>query len=199
MKEDLGGVPQLTFRLSPVSQDVSNRLDEEYSKPKIYNDLKNKIEKTSYEEYKTPNAFIKWKRNILDPISMRLKRFTPKFKKVLRDFDYFYAMKKQKRIEDALPFIEKFSKLDPEQKENLDLALKNGDVEGIVRLVELFDMVSEYSSVKATLEEIYDDAKASGMEIGHIDEYFPRKIIPSEVGKVRSLLYNVPEFKSLID
>jgi hypothetical protein len=197
VKEDYKGTPQLNFQLIPVNDETASKLDEEYEKPRKVS--KPKYESEEVQSYQSPNSFVLGKRTLIEPISTRLKRFTPKFKKLLRDFDFNSANKTQNRLNNVLAFAEKWKKLDPEIRENLDLALKNADGDEILKLITQLDLIEEYNSVRIVLEDLYSEAEDSGMEIGYIPDYFPRKIIPSEVGKVRNILYGVPEFRSLID
>ena len=113
---------------------------------------------------------------VAEPISTRLKQINPKLKTRLRRYEFDL---KQRTLEDeklVKPFLEAYGKLSPKDQSDLDLALKNNDVAKIKKITEKNKITQEYEDVKNTLGAVYIRAKETGLDIGFIEDYFPRKV-----------------------
>lgn len=113
---------------------------------------------------------------IAEPVSTRLGQINPKLKNKLRRYEYDL---KQRTLEDeksAKPFLEAYSKLNEKDQSDLDLALKNKDQEKIKDVLERNRMTQEYQGVRHALDALYIRAKDTGLDLGFIEEYFPRKV-----------------------
>ena len=113
---------------------------------------------------------------ILEPISTRLKRINPKLKSKLRRYEFDL---KQRILEDekaVKPFLQAFDKLSARDQSDLDLALKNRDKEKINDIIDRNNMTEQYKNVRDTLNALYERGKESDLDIGFLEDYFPRKV-----------------------
>lgn len=122
------------------------------------------------------DALNKGVENILVPISTRLKRVTPKLKAQLRKFEG-KLLKAVKDDSDAItPYLEKLTKLSRDEKTALDFAMMNGDKELVDTIAERNDLSEELKTVRSTLDSIYGRAKSVGVDVGYLENFFPRVI-----------------------
>ena len=130
------------------------------------------------EDFKSKGGWDWWKK-IAWPISTRLKNINPKLKKVLRDYDFAVHTKTKQRFDIVTPFVDGFNALDPAVKDEIDLALKNQDFERVSELLEENnpDMVDSFRALTNMLEDIYVEAEEAGIDMGYIENYFPRQLI----------------------
>lgn len=59
---------------------------------------------------------------------------------------------------------------------NLDLALKNRDETKTMEILERNNLGQEFKEVKSLLAELYHELWNVGVDVGHLDVYFPRRI-----------------------
>ena len=86
----------------------------------------------------------------------------------------------KRRVEDVNPFVKKYNKLSPEERERLNFYLKNTDEiyrERRDKILVDNDMVEEYKAVEGTFNEVFKEADKFGLnafdqEVG----YFPRYV-----------------------
>lgn len=113
---------------------------------------------------------------VAEPISTRLQKMNPKLKTRLRRYEFDL---KQRTLEDeklVKPFLEAYQKLNPKDQSDLDLALKNNDEAKIQEITERNRMTQELKDVKDVLGAVYVRAKDTGLDMGFIEDYFPRKV-----------------------
>ncbi len=113
---------------------------------------------------------------VAEPISTRLNKMNPKLKTRMRKYEYNV---KQRTLEDeklVRPFLEASQKLSPKDQSDLDLALKNNDTEKIKEVTERNRMTQEYQDSRDTLNALYVRAKDTGVDVGFIEDYYPRKV-----------------------
>ena len=112
----------------------------------------------------------------LEPISTRLKQINPKLKEKLKRFEYNLKQRVLADEKSVKPFLESYRKLSEKDQSDLDLALKNNDKEKIKEITERNKMTEQYKSVRGTLNAIYERTQETGLDLGFIEEYFPRKV-----------------------
>ena len=117
-----------------------------------------------------------WANKAFVPLSTRLKNINVKLKYVIRSFEYKSLQQHKNRVEQIKPFLESFSKLSVEDGIKLDYALKNSDMAMIDSIVKKNNMEESFANVKKMLEEVYDDAESVKLDIGYLENYFPRRI-----------------------
>ena len=147
--------------------EILPKVNEILPKIKISQDKKLKIRK--------PNTdFIE---KIFTPISTRLENINPRLKHALRKFELDSALAENKYSKSVAPFVEKVSKMSEIDKAKYDLALKNGKSDVINRLNSKYNLTEDYKAVKKVLEDIRNAAIRHGMDVGYLEDYFPRKVI----------------------
>lgn len=116
----------------------------------------------------------------ITPISTRLKNINPKLRAQLRKFEF--GLMKQVNADRAVlePFLQKWSKLDPEVRGAMDYAMKNGDQELITELAANYDMTQEVGAMRTMLDEVYARAESVGYDLGYQEGFFPRHVIDHE-------------------
>jgi len=114
------------------------------------------------------------------PLSTRLDKVNTKLKHVLRKHIFDVNMANKKDIEAVRPFIEKMSKLSEDDYKDLDLALKNGDPIVAEEIADRNGIRAEYDAMRKVIDDIYTKAKDAGMDVGFIEDYFPRRIQDTE-------------------
>ena len=126
------------------------------------------------------------KDNILErsftPISSRLGDINPHLKHAIRKFEFDSALAENKSAAIVKPFIDKLSKMPESDYAKYDLALKNGMKDVIDTYNKKYGLTKEYLNIKDLLRNLRDEALNYGMEVGEIEDYFPRKVInPSQL------------------
>ncbi len=122
---------------------------------------------------------------ILTPISTRLENIDPSLKYAMRKFE-FDAMNSIQNSKKAVePYLKKtktglFKKMSKDDFADLDLALKNGDIEKINEINKKYKIEKEFNEVKKTLDDIYRKANEVGFDIGYQKDYWPRMIKDTE-------------------
>ena len=197
VKED----SEFTSTFSSKAMKITKTLREEGGKPmpsfqlkkgKLPNKLltgKGKVVKT-----KDPSFYTE----ALIPISTRLKRIHPKLRVILRKFEFDLGVKVNADRKTIVPFLNKFQKMNEEDKKILTLALYNGYEESIQEMLDKYDMNSEYVSVQKLLEKFYNDALSVGYDINQIENYFPRLVTDYE-GMMNYLGGVDPDSKTIIE
>jgi hypothetical protein len=113
---------------------------------------------------------------LLGPISTRLANISPTLRQALRRFEFNVLTQTQKDNRAIVPYIEKVRKIPKEDYADLDMALKNGDINKIQEIAEKHGFTKEYEAVKEVLDNIYERANEVGFDIGYLENYFPRII-----------------------
>lgn len=161
--------------------EILPKINEILPKIKISQDKKLKIRK--------PNTdFIE---KIFTPISTRLENINPRLKHALRKFELDSALAENKYSKSVAPFVEKVSKIPEIDKAKYDLALKNGKSDVINRLNSKYNLTEDYKAVKKVLEDIRNTAIRHGMDVGYLEDYFPRKVIDPSALLEKGFIYQV--------
>lgn len=134
--------------------------------------------RNNYKEYKKVKKESErfWSK-ILAPISTELDEINPKLKHALRRFEMKSALKENEYAKPVKAFIDATNKMSKEDYAEYDLALKNRDVEMINELNKEYGIQKEFEAIRQLLDGIYKEAQEVGMEIGMLEDYFPRKVI----------------------
>ena len=118
------------------------------------------------------------------PISTRLERINPKIKTKLIRAEFELKKKLDEDVRSIMPLIDGMEKMNTQDYNVLDVALKNGDVEVAKEIAEKYDLVGELNEATELLDQIFKDAKKSGLELNYIADYFPR-IVTDKEGLIR--------------
>jgi hypothetical protein len=117
------------------------------------------------------------------PISTRLGKINEGLKHHVRKFIFDSSIKSHDDRVKTIGFIEKAHAMSEGDYRVFDLALKNRDVEKVAYLVEKYDMVKEYETMRGVLDKLYIDAQDVGLDMNYIEEYFPRRVRKGMVGE----------------
>lgn len=129
------------------------------------------------------------------PVSTRLGKIDQGLKHAVRKFVFNVGLHGQTDNKNVKPFIEKVSnEFSVEDYRILDLALKNSDVEKISELTQKYRVEKEYQAARTTLDNLHDEAEKSGIEIGFIENYFPRKVKKDRVAEYLAFLQGQKEW-----
>jgi len=121
------------------------------------------------------------------PISERLDRINPMFKKALIDYQRnidFFVRDMNKLI---APFLKKYKNLTMKEQRVLDSALYTGELERINKTLDRYDLREEYKGVKEAMDTIFKQANDAGMDLSFVENYFPRQVI--DPGQYYEYLY----------
>ena len=137
------------------------------------------VDKIVKKVKKKDNTFAHVTSKILTPISTRLEAINPVLKHALRKFELDSALAENRSAETIKPFVDKLDKMPESDYAKYDLALKNGRADIIDKLNKKYGISKEYQKVRELLDNIRDEAIAVGMDVGYIEDYYPREIIDS--------------------
>ena len=157
------------------SINITDKVKEKYSEPMPSFSVVPKDE-FNKKDFQYPTV---GKGDFIIPISTRLKRIHPVLKKALRDFELKkirYSRDDRKRIK---PFLDKFVELADKNKQAfdaLDSHLKNQRGDEAFTVAVENDMEQEFIALREYLDEMYEKGKKAGIEMGFIDNYFPRRV-----------------------
>jgi len=117
---------------------------------------------------------------IFGSLSSRLNDIDPSLKYALRRFEFELRLPLHQYMDRVNPFIDKAKQLSQRDASDLDFALKNRYTDKVDKIIDSNNMRSEFDAMKQVLEELHANAKAAGLDIGYIWDYFPRRVANSE-------------------
>lgn len=118
--------------------------------------------------------------DLLTPLSTRISKLSPSVTTRLRKFEYNIGENNRKDTLRAHPWLVKFSEMDKIDQAVYDIALKNGDFEKVSEINAKHSMEEDWQNVRTLLDDIYIRLSDNDFDLGHVNEYFPRKIIDAE-------------------
>jgi hypothetical protein len=90
------------------------------------------------------------------------------------------ATHESRTIKAVQPFMAKTKTMNKADAADFDYAMKNADSAKLNELVDKYQMRAEYDAVRATLDQLREDAIDTGLAIGKIEDYFPRVLRDSK-------------------
>jgi len=193
MDDELEGLQKkLTRLINQVSDEVFGRAEPLYSRlsPEMAEELYGKIEKRTNREgllkrlrrndQSWGEALKEFMGDILTPISTRISKLSESVTTRLRKFEYDIAQADLRDTKAILPWLQKFEKMSKIDQAVYDIALKNEDFQKVSELNSKYDMAEEWAKVRELLDDIYVRLFNTGFDLGHISEYFPRKIMDAD-------------------
>ena len=129
------------------------------------------------------------KRDLVRTLSSQLNRIDPKITEALRRFQKNHADILYKYVEASTPFAKTLKRLSKSAKSRknkanyvaLKLALFNGDVDTVTSILKTKKRIKEYNTFKQAHENLHEQAMSVGIDMGHIENHFPREIINYDV------------------
>ena len=122
-----------------------------------------------------------------EPISAALERISVALFRRLRKFEYRTRQATDADLAEITPFFEKMLKLPKGIKHQLDFALKHGDVSSTERILKKCGVpLKDYQRARKVLEQIHKDAKEVGMDLGYLENFWPRAV--KDIDDLRTFL-----------
>lgn len=195
LRQVYNSVKDLNINLSDETIKLFDRVfttDEEYEKevlPKYqYNyirsiELEDAINEPMYKfkkgVYDLANSISTWYDKLFIPLETRLGKISPELRNKLRNHTAQLALTTGKDLKVAAEFLKKTETMKQQSRVDyltFDLALKNRD-EHMVRIIaNKYGFTDEFNNIREILEDIYSDALEVGIDVGYLDNYFPRLI-----------------------
>ena len=196
----LGGTSIDTFLDSDIDEFVQQRAEAEQDRLTEVNKIISQAQGTSItlperirKAYENFDFGETWKK-IAVPLSTRAKRISPTLRNKLRRYEYDSLMVKQNYYKEIEPMLKKWREFSKEDSIAFDLALKNEVAEIRDEILKKYDAEEDFNKVREVLEDIYYKANDAGLEVGYIEDYFPRKV--KDKDGLLSYLHGTDEWSS---
>jgi len=140
--------------------------------------------------------------NIGAPLSTRLRAISKDIMHALRRFEFNVRMSRHKDLQKIMPFLDaiRTSKMSKDDYKILDLALKNNDKATVNDILERYGIAEQFQLVREVIDDLYMRATEANLEIGFIEDYFPRYVNPKNFIDYQSYIYGIdPETYSKIE
>ena len=195
----LGGTSIDTFLDSEIDEFIDKRTQAEEDKSKQVQGI---IEQAKQNDVSTmPDKIRKawresdwgdiWKK-IAIPLSTRAKRISPRLRTKIRQFEFDVMDTKQNYYREAESMLKKWDNFSKEDKIAFDLALKNSTTDIRDEILKKYNATEDFAKVQKVLEDIYEQALDAGLEVGYLEDYFPRKVIDKD--GLMTYLHNTEEW-----
>ena len=116
---------------------------------------------------------------IIRPVASRAGEIIPSLKNAMKKVDAEEAINVARGNNRIEPFIKKFNKQTLPIKGAFKAAVMNGDFNMADRIASSKGLDGEWKDVKKWLDEMFEKAKDSGIDIGKRENYFPRMVTDS--------------------
>jgi hypothetical protein len=154
-------------------------LDNEQQRKKDGSPTKGTIKKTK-DLFRN---FVLSSEELITPISTRLGKINPEFKRRMREFDFRLQTQINKDAEAISDYLKGTQDLDLETKIALDLALKNGEFGVVQAINEAHGLTEAFSKVQKMLDDIYERAENAGLDVRYLENFWPR-LVKDPIGMI---------------
>lgn len=111
------------------------------------------------------------------PVSTRLGAIDVKLKHAVRKFTFRTGLYSHEDRVAVKGFVEAVGdKFTPADYRIFDLALKNRDTVKAEELIQQYGIEKEWAAVREVLDNLYNEALDVGLDMGYIQDYFPRQV-----------------------
>lgn len=111
------------------------------------------------------------------PVSTRLGAIDVKLKHAVRQFMFRTGLYSHQDRVAVKGFVEAVGdKFTPPDYRVFDLALKNRDTVKAEELVKKYGIEKEWAAVREVLDDLYNQALDVGLDMGYVQDYFPRQV-----------------------
>lgn len=119
---------------------------------------------------------------LIKPVSDRVKEISVPAWQRLRKLDYLQHARVHEAHTKVDPFLQGISKLSKEEYRAVSLNLFNGDFNTVEAILKKNNkgLVESFEQVKTVLKDLHKEASESGMDIGFVENYFPRIVKDSD-------------------
>ena len=195
LRDIYNSAKDLNVEFSEATQMLFDRVfttDEEYEKqvlPKYQYNYAKAIELdaiTSSPHYKFKKGlkefgekFSLWYDKLFIPIETRIGKISPALRDKLRSHTAELALIKGKDLNIAANFFRKTEEMKKNNYEDyltFDLALKNRDEHLVKIIANRNGLTAELAAVQDLLDDIYNEALAVGLDVGYLENYYPRLV-----------------------
>ena len=114
--------------------------------------------------------------NTLTPIDSRLMRISPSIGSRFRNFQASSDVRTADRINAADSLLRKMSKMPKRDFSALDIAMKNRWEDDINVIAKEHGLTADIKKFRKIMDNLYDEAKSVGIDLGYLQSYFPRVI-----------------------
>lgn len=122
-----------------------------------------------------------WTSKAFAPITTRLGMINPSLKDAVRKFMFNVEKSRYESKREIAPFLKSVSnKMSPDDYMDFDLALKNIDTDKVDAMVKKYGVEKEYKKVRDMIDETRQRAIDAGLDVGFIEDYFPRVVTDYE-------------------
>lgn len=128
---------------------------------------------------KKPNikgSGLNWIGRTFSPTTTELDIIHPSLKYAMRKYEYNVALKGNKYSAEIKSYIDKVTKMPTEARAQYDLALKNSNKDLIDAYNAKYGLTEDWNKVRNVLDNLHNEAKNAGIDVGYVDDYFPRKM-----------------------
>lgn len=114
----------------------------------------------------------------VQPIHSRVKKINPEVAGALRKFEFRNLETARVNRNRVKPFLARLKTILPEDQKALKIALFNRENRNAVDILSKYgdDAVAEFSEVSKTLNDLFVQANTLGMDVGFLENYFPRMV-----------------------
>jgi len=114
--------------------------------------------------------------DFLGVLSTRVGNISPDLKRRLRRFDFQLLAAIRTDTRGVVTYLKGINKIPKNDRSDLDLALKNGDIATIKRIDRENGLEEAHERVRETLKGLYARADAAGIEVRYLEGFWPRVI-----------------------
>ena len=146
--------------------------DAEYTR--MFNERDNYVSKFGQALRKYGHESIETIDKYFGVVSSRLRKIDPSLPIELRNMDFRIGITITDALKKALPMLH--TKMSKEDRYIWDKARIQGDTAKIDQLANKYGITNDLHNVRGVLDKIHSDAKDVGLDIGYIEDYWPRVI-----------------------
>lgn len=117
-----------------------------------------------------------WFGRNLSPMTTELDIIHPSLKYAMRKYEYNVGVKGNQYSAEIKSYIDKVTKMPTEARAQYDLALKNSNKDLIDAYNAKYGLTEDWNKVRNVLDNLHNEAKNAGIDVGYVDDYFPRKM-----------------------
>lgn len=111
----------------------------------------------------------------LGSISTRLEAIAPEIMNAVRNFERRVLEKQSKLINPTEPFFKAIDDFSPDMRDRMKAHLYNGEFDEAMAMMNP-DMKKQFAAIRRDLFNVHKELKEAGIDVGYIENYFPRVI-----------------------
>ena len=136
-----------------------------------------------YQLGKNPPKVGGWVQDFLGVISTEIKMMDEALFQRLRRLEFNTHAKLGENFESVRPFLKGLKKLKKGEQEKITLALYNGDIKTVQRILkDKPDMLEIFDDTRVVLNNLHKEAERAGLKLGYVENYFPRELLDGDKG-----------------